>query len=253
MPSEDDNATDSPPVRGGIDRPGWLTPRDRKYLLGTEPYDDPAQERNARQRLRTRIRNGLLDFRILLRELEPRDRKQVFTALNQNDPFTDDETIREDEVSSLIYAIGFLAVGAHESNLPFEQLVELGVLAADWYDDETPFALEDVSVTIDTESTTDLGYIAEKIAADDPLHNFEYALLKRLYVGDIDRLYELTADVEFSRDELHGREQPLSRGRSVLYVLRGLPFQDDDGVPAYDEVLHDDVLREFAVDEGANV
>lgn len=58
---------------------GILTTDDRDYLSGRKNLE-PGSERNARRRIRDRVRNSLYDFEYLTEELEDRDVEQVVTA-----------------------------------------------------------------------------------------------------------------------------------------------------------------------------
>ena len=55
---------------------GVLTEKDKQYLRG-EIELTGAQERIQRQRMRERIRNGIIDFALLFAHLDERDRKQI--------------------------------------------------------------------------------------------------------------------------------------------------------------------------------
>lgn len=58
---------------------GILTVDDRDYLSDRKNLN-PGSERNARRRIRDRVRNGLYDFEYLTEELEDRDVEQLVTA-----------------------------------------------------------------------------------------------------------------------------------------------------------------------------
>ena len=74
------------------DRPqGVLTQREREYLAGEsdiEPKSD--DERKIRQQIRDRVREGILDFRILFDHLEERDRNMIFSAEVDTDTVPDE-------------------------------------------------------------------------------------------------------------------------------------------------------------------
>lgn len=61
------------------DRPrGILTRRERRYLIGKSDIEEPSQdERGVRQAIREHLRHVLLDFQIIMSELEGRDRNQL--------------------------------------------------------------------------------------------------------------------------------------------------------------------------------
>lgn len=58
---------------------GILSVDDRDYLADRKSLN-PGSERNARRRIRDRVRNGLYDFEYLTEELEDRDVEQLVTA-----------------------------------------------------------------------------------------------------------------------------------------------------------------------------
>jgi hypothetical protein len=70
------------------DRPrGILSSRDREYLLGKADIESQSQAaRNIRAAIRERLENAILDFTLLFRHLEPRDRERVFDELAGGSP-----------------------------------------------------------------------------------------------------------------------------------------------------------------------
>ncbi|EMA18435.1 hypothetical protein [Haloarcula amylolytica] len=68
-----------------VDRPrGILSTEDRKFLLGQTEYTSSSGARRRRQKIRERVTNAMLDFRIL-QELEARDRNQIFEGEERRD------------------------------------------------------------------------------------------------------------------------------------------------------------------------
>lgn len=60
------------------DRPrGILSPEDRAFLRGEAEFEHEASARNARKRIRERVRHGLADFGLLFEHMERRDRLRV--------------------------------------------------------------------------------------------------------------------------------------------------------------------------------
>ena len=114
---------------GDESRPrGFLTEADRRYLLGTSDLEPRSHgERRARERIRNRFFNALLDFVLVEEHLADRDREQVFEKLISDD---DDYTIpgpQADGVQAL-QAIATLAFeGALRREIPFETLATHGV------------------------------------------------------------------------------------------------------------------------------
>lgn len=64
-----------------VDRPdAMLTQRERRYLAGESDIEPKSQEeRGIRQAIRDRVRESILDFRILREQLEERDREKIFS------------------------------------------------------------------------------------------------------------------------------------------------------------------------------
>lgn len=110
---------DSPTDR----EPGLLTTDDRAYLLG-EKNIGGAGETQLRQRLRDRIRNGLLDFELLIRLLDDQEISIIGSDVSEH-------TFPGDEPGTYYgaqFTLAFLyyLVTEHSSR-SFESLVEEGV------------------------------------------------------------------------------------------------------------------------------
>jgi len=102
--------------------PGILTYEDRKYLLG-EKNVSGASEVQLRQRLRDRVRDGLLDFELLLYCLSDQDTQTIFSEISES-PHTVDAPAREIR-DGVLSALGFLYFGVTEfSHEGFEDLLE---------------------------------------------------------------------------------------------------------------------------------
>lgn len=62
---------------------GILTDSDRSYLLGLSDIEPSSQsERNTRARIRKRVQHALIDFTLLVENLEERDLDQILKASN---------------------------------------------------------------------------------------------------------------------------------------------------------------------------
>lgn len=64
---------------------GILTPEDRAYLRGETEYEHQQSEINTRKRIRSRLRNAILDFTLLFEHLDDSDRQQVFEQLKKEE------------------------------------------------------------------------------------------------------------------------------------------------------------------------
>ncbi|RCU48105.1 hypothetical protein DU504_12820 [Haloplanus salinus] len=203
--------------------PALLTPAQREYLRGEAEYEREQSETNTRYRMRKRIRNSLKDLELLSKELDPEDRKQVFADLHpltDDDAESDDLPLREDEMSGVIGAITFLYAGSRDIGIPFEQLVEYGLLRALDQELEGPFTSGTATVTIETQSQVDPDAVVEKIAAERSLSAVEYEAIKRLLGSDLDRLLEAFEDINLPVVDEEEQSDTLSLGRSLVLMAR---------------------------------
>lgn len=237
MPKDHSQKTDTD--RGA----GVLTRKQREYLLGRKDFENSQSERDMRYKIRERIKNGLLDFKILARELEERDREQIFkdvrSAVQRGDTqFTEDEILRENELSGMVHAVAFLYLATGDIDVPLERVVELGVR-------ETKtgglFAPSDVEVTIDEKIETDHQRLFEKIEEDEPLTQIESMELASLAAEDFDRYVSFCKDTDLDLKEKLEEGKRLSVGES--YVLFGLLSQNRK-YREYDlkELVHSEVV-----------
>lgn len=180
---------------------GILTERDREYLLGKHSYDEEQQERNRRTYIRNRISNSILDFHVLVRYLDERDRKLVFKELAEKEvPYVDSPTgarFRLDDEGELtdeprlnleggiINAMTFFYLVCQDCDIPFSEVVEEGVRQVE----------EDRIVTMEIVDPEDpLEEVAKKFLTDEPLSELEKKLVKR-------RLKENRPHFEFGSSE----------------------------------------------------
>lgn len=107
---------------------GLLTKKDRAYLLGETEYEDDQQERNRRQYIRDRVRNGVMDFALLFR-LERRDREQIFRSLNQTAAVNSSEDAKEFQhmLEGLKAMLWISYFASFTSNVSFNEILEEGI------------------------------------------------------------------------------------------------------------------------------
>jgi hypothetical protein len=228
--------------------PALLTPAQREYLRGEAEYEVEQSETNTRYRMRKRIRNSLKDLELLSKELDPEDRKQVFAELH---PLTDDDTesddlpLREDEMSGVIGAIAFLYAGSQDIGIPFEQIVEYGLLRALDQELEGPFTSGTATVTIETQSQVDPDAVAEKIASDRPLSAVEYEAIKRLLVSDLDRMLGVFEDIDLPIESVEEQSDTLSLGPSLVLMARLLDDPTYFEPEVVQQILAPRIGREF--------
>jgi hypothetical protein len=184
---------DSPTDR----EPGLLTTDDRAYLLG-EKHIDGAGETQLRQRLRDRIRNGLLDFEVLIRLLGDQEISIIGSDISEY-------AVPGEKPGTYFgaqFTVAFLyyLVTEHSSR-SFESLVEDGVEMgagrtdrafqddAQWRADAT------VNIDIDWQvEQPDLEGALGKLRDGQPLSDREIASLVRdadLTDSDWERLHDL--------------------------------------------------------------
>jgi hypothetical protein len=134
---------------------GILSKRDRAYLLGYSDIESgSARERNVRRDIRERTRNAILDFSLLLEELEDKDREQIFSSNNAE---------RFD--NGLANAISFFYLGSLGRVPNFETVLSRGVWRAEQIRTDSEALAFDVNVSIDPEpvSQMDFDEIADRI------------------------------------------------------------------------------------------
>lgn len=119
---------------------GILSPEDRAYLRGEKNFESESGERQARRRIRERVRNALGDFGLLFHYMEHRDRQQVLQKFaNRSDQIQlehGEETLEDgptelkwdlidpDEVWYPVYTGGMRHTQAFLATLMFDVFVE---------------------------------------------------------------------------------------------------------------------------------
>ena len=233
-----------------------LTPDQREYLRGEKDYNQQV-ENNTRYEIRKRVRDALLDFGLLLEEMDARDREQLFKdvrppSLREDDQF-DEESFRDDGISGLVQALGFLYLGADEVGIPFENALEQAIVRARGADSSNPFVARTVEVSVDEALETDVGGVVRKIERGDRLDDVEFFGLTRLVLSDLDTFVRqlASADVDVM-SKLDGGES-LTRGESLVVVAR--TFDDVTQFREYDlfELLHDDVITHLGLSNARNL
>ncbi|SNZ06535.1 hypothetical protein SAMN06269185_1203 [Natronoarchaeum philippinense] len=146
-----------------IDRDrGILTPADRAYLLGEAEMSHEQSKRNAEARIRDRIREGIVDFDLLVHSLDRRDRRQVFERA------TDEETF----LDGITAMLSFAYIGLKEQGVDFERALVPAIEGAERaYGIDQQSANVTVDVEFDVETTVEarLDGIAERLDDGDPV------------------------------------------------------------------------------------
>lgn len=172
----------------GDDRPrGVLTQADREFLRGKKEFASKQSRRDARYRIRQRIRHAILDFSVILYHLGKRDRRQIFDEYSDNTPDRDPSNLSLDEVRGLVEntmfasgvsdTIAFLYLGIGDVNLSFEPVLESAIEAAE---EERGYVLENVSVDITVSRTRpDTEQLRQKLESGEGLTEDELKALIR--------------------------------------------------------------------------
>lgn len=150
------------------DRPrGLLSRADREYLLGLTEMEHEQSKRNAEARIRQRVTEGIVDFYLLVRHLQRKDRKQIF------EKGMDDPAFRYGLVGMQTFAY----MGLKESGMEFEHILEPAITRA-----EEVYAAEGLDSTVDVDVTFDvdvrlgtgLDSVAERLRAGEALAPDEF-------------------------------------------------------------------------------
>jgi len=227
---------------------GLLTESDREFLLGKKSYADPQARRKKRQRLRQRVRNGLLDFVLLSQHLDRRDRIQILADLTAQVPRTED-VYREGQINGMLHAILFLYAASHDVGLPFDDVVETGVVEADQTILPDPYAIQNWEITIESEHELDIESGIEKLRNDESITDEEYYHLKRLLFVDREYLLNETESVKIAVEDRSDNGETLSRGESLIVVGRMWEAQLQFDWEIVREVLHHEVVNDPVFDQ----
>lgn len=234
--------------------PSLLTPDQREFLRGEKEYEHEGTESNTRYEIRGRIRDSLLDLALLAQELKPQDREQLFRDIRPLSSHPEDfgrnpEGFREDELGGLIGGIALFYAGTHDAGIPFEQIVELGILAAERREVAGPFAVGGVSVDIEADPRLGLEHLVDRVCADNTLSEAEYLALQKLAFTDRDRLLKATTSIDTGPEQAASSDGTLGLGRSVVLGARIL---DNPARHSSSEVasrLHNRVLTDLGLDQ----
>lgn len=133
---------------------GILSTTDREYLFGLKEYAHDQSEANRRQDIRERVKNSLIDFKILWAFLDDADRDQIFGNLG-------DETV--DECIEAMVTFVYLGVG---EDLPrLEKAIERGILAGSRVsrEDQSTEKAQSVEASIDVDYHPDPEEVHKKL------------------------------------------------------------------------------------------
>lgn len=154
MPSSDGLIPDD-------DRPrGILSQADRQFLRGEKEYNSEQSKRDARYRIRERVKNSILDFSILYQHLDQRDRDQIFSPLSRDheEVLGSDPEMSKESVSHMIEegmfiagitdCLSFFYRETQGRNISFEDMFREAVRDME---EQKGYIVNDVSLKIDIE------------------------------------------------------------------------------------------------------
>lgn len=163
---------------------GLLTYDDREYLFGQKDLEEHV-EAQLRQRLRDRIRNGLLDFELLLGCLDEQEIETIFSDMTP--PPAPNQSKGIEVYNGSVFAIGFLYhVISTQTSVDFEGVVEEAIEQASSYREHTDSRgnelTAEATVNIDVNwNVWEIDYdgAREKLKQGEPLSDSEIAGLVR--------------------------------------------------------------------------
>jgi hypothetical protein len=184
---------------------GILNERQRAYLTGESDIETgTANERSIRQAIRNNLQNALLDMVILERNLEERDRSQVFDAFDArhyDDPSVEHVGSRDEHERSLGDLLAFLYRGVKDREPTFQQLLQYAIPRGK-HPKSAPYTPEyeiELSVRQLSPGPDDLERALDHLARDNlqALSETETrALLRMLRASDVIDLEALLAEFE---------------------------------------------------------
>lgn len=185
---------------------GILTKDDRKFLRGEKDFESEQSVRDTRYRIRKRVRNGLLDFSILLHHLDRNDREQIFEAFEKPSLSIDDGNVSlsPEEFQNVIKktmltkgisdSLSFVYLGVEDAGGSFTGVLESAISEAE---EERGYVVEDVKVNIDvTREQPQFEDLIEKFEQGEPLSRSEISQIVRSGELDFD---EKTLEQIFSQ------------------------------------------------------
>jgi hypothetical protein len=140
---------------------GFLTETDRRFLRGKSEIEPHSHsERKARERIRNRIFNAFLDFSLVFRFFEERDREQIFSNPNRSPG-------KELALwNGAIHTLSFLYERLRdEEDYDLKYTLDAAVLAVEEGPGSIIFEPPDITFDVDASGVVDLGTIGEKLKA----------------------------------------------------------------------------------------
>lgn len=218
---------------------GLLTPSMRAYLRGETDYENSGTRRNRRQGIRDRIRRAFDDFGLLVEELEPRDRQQVFedrrsAPLRDDGEFTD-AVLRTNELTGLSYPLEFIYTCIRESDIDMEEFIAFSIARVEARE-RSIGDLDRVEVSLDIieRQEADIEETLEKISKNEELTQVEYETLSRLFFRDENRFIENLTHLPIDVDAIENKTD-LSMGNSLVILAHMMKHPE--------KWFHEDIAR----------
>ena len=174
---------------------GILTPADRKFLRGEKEYASEQSERDARYRIRQRVKNAIMDFSILLRHMQDKDRSQIFSDYFTESKEPDPDELTNDDLEDIIEetmfiggvsdAIGFFYLGSTDTGTPFDEVIEAGLSSGE---EQRGFVVDSVDVSFDiSREQPDTGDLLNKLLSGEGLTAEELRAVLRSDSANMDK------------------------------------------------------------------
>lgn len=100
-----------------------LTNTHREYVWGERDLENSEHDRALRSRLRNRIINGILDFKLLQDHLDDSEIRKIVESFDSSEP---DDVVIDEPASALRATVAFVYRLAEESDLDPEKIIEEG-------------------------------------------------------------------------------------------------------------------------------
>jgi|GEM_PF-1322432 len=193
--------------RSARDRPqGMLTYADREYLLGETEPETAAAERKKRERIRRRVRHGILDFG-LAAQLAWDDQQLIFGNLVDEHGDIADRMLYD----GLVEMFEFMLRNMTVQGAPFERLLRLGLERSLgvyylWYEGLLVDVDIEYRVGVDVDGAIPLAETKSRVETVDDLPTAALLALEEYGITSVSELHALGTGARQEEDtDLPGR------------------------------------------------
>lgn len=144
-----------------------LTENNRRYLSGNKTYEDENNEIQERKRIRSRVRNGLMDGLHLAYGIDERDRRTIFNPNTEKEP-------QEQVLLGAQHWIQFLYMGVRDVGIDFEQVLSPAIKRAE---QDAGWMNVDVSFNVNRDQAVDTQAAWESYEAGESLSDEQLGAL----------------------------------------------------------------------------